>query len=79
MVSKLRCRKETYDHTIVGTMIRVMEKGFKFLGNLTTSIKNFILEIISKLVKNEIAKSMFAALFDTFKDENVWVIDSDTS
>jgi len=60
-------------------MIRVMEKGFKFLGNLTTSIKNCILEIISKLVKKEIAKSMFAALFDTFKDENVWVIDSDTS
>lgn len=72
MVSKLRFKKETKEHNLVGTMTRVMEKGFRFLGNLSTSI----LKIISKLAKEAVEGSMFSALSDTFKNDKVWVIDS---
>ena len=41
MVSELRCKKETKDHILVGTMARVLWKGFKFLGNLAT-IENIV-------------------------------------
>ena len=51
MGSELRFKKESEDHILVGTMKRVMDKGFKFLGNFTTSINNCILNIISKLEK----------------------------
>lgn len=67
MVSKLRCKKETEDHILVGNITRVIRKGLKFLGNLTTSIKDCILKIISKIAKEVIDESLFSALSDTFK------------
>lgn len=51
MVLEIRCKKEIEDHKLVGTMLRIMKKGFNFLGNLTISIKNYILKVISKLVR----------------------------
>jgi len=79
MVLELRLKKETKDHIRVDTMTRVMEKGFNFFGYLTTSIKNCIFKVISRLVKKVIEGSLFSDLSDTFKDENVWVIDSSSS
>ena len=79
MVLELRCKKETEDHIFVGTMTRVIRKGFKVLGNLATSIKNCLLKIISKLTKEVADGSLFSTLSGTFKDENVWVIDSGAS
>ena len=58
-------------------MARVINKGFKFVGNLTTFIKGFILKIISKLEVMD--GSLFFALSGTFKNENVWVIDNGAS
>ena len=74
MVSKLRCKKKTEDHRL-----RAMKKGFKFLENLTISIKNYISKIISKLAKEVADGSLFSTLSNTFKDENVWIIDNDAS
>lgn len=78
MESKLRFKKETEDHSLVGTMTRFMKKGFKFLGDLATPIMNYIFNIISKLEKKAIEGSLFSAISSTFKDENVWVIDNGT-
>jgi len=79
MVSELRCKKETEDHIFVGIMARVIRKGFKVLGNISTSIKKCLLNITFKLTKGVVDRSFFFALSDTLKDENVWVIDSDAS
>ena len=49
MVSKLRFKMEMGDHVIVGTITRVMERGFKFPRNIATSIKDFLLKIISRI------------------------------
>jgi len=70
MGSKLRF-KEIEIHSIVGTMTRVLKKGFKFIRNLATSIKDYMLKIISKIVKEVIDGSFFSALSEIFKDENV--------
>jgi len=51
MVSELRCKKETEDHIFVGTMARLIRKGFKILKDLATSIKRYLTKIISKLAK----------------------------
>lgn len=79
MVSELRFKKEAKDHIEIDSMTRVIKKGFKLLGNLTISIKNFLLKIISKLSKEVVHGNLFSNLSDTFKDENVWVIDSGAS
>ena len=79
MVSELRCKKDIEDHILVGTMARVIKKGFKFLGNLDISIKGYILKVISNLAKEVMDGSLFFALSRTFRGENVWVIDSGAS
>ena len=81
MVSELRCKKEIEDHILVGTssMARIMKKCFKLLGNLIVTIKESILKVISKLSKELMDGSFFSALSSTFKDDNVWVINSGAS
>jgi len=78
MVSELRC-KEVEDHILASTMARVVRNGFKFLRNLATSIKNWILKIISKISKEVIDGSFLFDLSRTFKDDNIWVIYSGAS
>ena len=75
MGSELRFKEDIEDHT----MTRVLKKGFKFLINLATSIKDYMLKIISKFVKEVIDGSVFSTLSKTFRDKNVCVIDSGDS
>lgn len=60
-------------------MTRVLKKGFTFLRNITKSIKDYMLNITCKIVKEVIDGILFSTLFDTFKDKGVWIIDSGAS